>query len=119
MLKKRKRPKMGIRKAPQIRCPSHLAWIRQHCCAIALRHDCEGSIEAAHVRAGTDGGLGVKPSDIYTIALCREAHREQHQIGEPAFERKYSINMKKLAEMYAKKSPHKAKWEPPAEGDAA
>ena len=84
-----------------------------------MRHDCEGSTEAAHVRSFTDGGMGVKPSDIYSISLCALAHREQHTIGEPAFERKYRIDMRKLAEFFERRSPHRAKWVKPAEGDAA
>lgn len=45
--------------------------------------------ECAHVRMGTDGGMGIKPSDRYTVPLCKWCHRlgpkSQHQIGEPAF----------------------------------
>lgn len=45
--------------------------------------------ECAHVRMGTDGGAGLKPSDRYTVPLCAKCHRTasdaQHRIGEPAF----------------------------------
>lgn len=41
--------------------------------------------ECAHVRMGTDGGMGLKPSDRYTCPLCHTCHARQHQIGEPTF----------------------------------
>jgi hypothetical protein len=79
------------------------------CCAEDLS-PCFGRIEAAHVRIGTDGGMGVKPSDIYTIPLCTGAHAEQHAIGEPAFARKYGIDMRRIADELARVSPHRKKW---------
>lgn len=110
--KRRRHQSMGLREEVQIRCPSHLSWIRGHCCAIDGKngHICSGKIEAAHVRTGTDGGLSVKPSDTFTIPLCAEAHREQHQIGEPAFERKYQFKMLDTANKLSSISPHKHKW---------
>lgn len=112
--KRRKAPSFGLRETPQIRCVGHLTWVRGHCCAIQDKagHTCNGKIEAAHVRTGTDGGMSVKPSDTWTIPLCGEGHREQHLIGEPAFERRYAINMKKIAAELATKSPHRRRWEP-------
>lgn len=56
--------------------------------------------------------MGVKPSDRWTISLCGGPdghHAEQHRIGEPSFEKKYAINMKALAEEFARKSPHAPK----------
>ena len=110
---RRKKPKLGLRKVPQIRRPSHLTWLRGHECAIAGRngHACEGRIEAAHVRAGTDGGLGVKPSDCWTLPLCTSAHALQHQIGEAEFERRYGIDMKAIASALWARSPHRRKVE--------
>lgn len=108
--KRRKAAKMGVKDAPQVRCPGHLKWIRGHECAIASKHDCAGRIEAAHVRSGTDGGLGVKPSDYWTLPLCSDAHRRQHDIGEKQFEREFEINMKDIAKRFAAASPHRFKW---------
>jgi hypothetical protein len=105
--RRRKREPLGLKEATVIRCASHLTWLRGCTCAIEKRG---GKIEAAHVRTGTDGGIGLKPSDTYAIPLCAEAHREQHQIGEPAFERRYGIDMRELAESHAAKSPHRKKW---------
>ncbi|WP_376959691.1 hypothetical protein ABNQ39_07210 [Azospirillum sp. A26] len=62
-------------------------------------------IEAAHVRTGTDGGVGMKPSDKWSISLCKDHHAEQHNIGEPAFERRHAIDMKALAREFAAASP--------------
>jgi hypothetical protein len=63
-------------------------------------------IQACHVRRGTDGGMGLKPSDGFTIPLCASHHRAQHQVGERRFEEQHSLNMRALAEFYAKASPH-------------
>ena len=82
--RRRKAPKMGAREEQQIRCPSHMAWVRGHEC-LALDETCSDRIEAAHVRTGTDGGMGVKPSDCYVVPLCSFHHRLQHSIGEGAF----------------------------------
>lgn len=89
------------------RCPAHTGWVTKHACSVP---DCNGlPIEAMHVRNGTNGGTGVKPTDDWTISGCRAHHQEQHQIGEPAFERKYGIDMKDLARAFAAKSPHRPK----------
>lgn len=66
-------------------------------------------IECAHVRNGTDGGTGIKPGDAWSWSACRDHHSEQHQIGEPAFERKYGLNLKALAAEFFRKSPHRHK----------
>lgn len=55
--------------------------------------------------------MGVKPSDAWTVSLCRDHHSEQHRIGEPAFERAAGIDLKKLAAEFAIKSPHWRKME--------
>lgn len=118
--KRRKRQRAGIRKPSQIRCPQHLVFVRFHGCSIfdlegilyrephfirTKIHACEGKVEAAHVRTGTDGGMALKPGDNWTIPLCAKAHREQHQIGERAFERRYGISMKAIAKGLASLSP--------------
>lgn len=112
--KKRKRERFGTRETTQVRCPGHLQFVRLHECSISGHlHACFGRIEAAHCRLGTDGGMGVKPSDTWTIPLCTGAHAEQHRIGEAAFERKYGIDMKKIATDLARTSPHRMKWMKP------
>lgn len=109
-LKRRKPEPMGTRESVQIRSPGHLAWVRGFECSVINRraaHECFGRSEAAHVRTGTDGGTGLKPGDNWVIPLCSEAHREQHQIGEAAFERLYGIDMKAIASALWKRSPHR------------
>lgn len=109
MLQRRKAPKHGLREAPQIRSPGHLAWVRGHVCAVE-NADCQGKIEAAHVRIGTDGGTGVKPSDCYAIPLCFAHHTMQHSMGERSFEAAHNISMRKIADELWQKSPHRLKF---------
>jgi hypothetical protein len=113
---RRRKPKpMGCNSPPQIRNASHLKWIRGHECSVAYigntAYFCDGRVEAAHVRTGTDGGMSVKPSDCWTIPLCSAHHREQHNIGEVQFERDHGIDMYEIAEQLWKLSPHRHKSE--------
>lgn len=86
-------------------CPGHRAWVRKHHCSVPR---CSHTpIECAHVRNGTDGGTSLKPSDKWVVSLCAFHHREQHQIGERAFEQRYSIELLALAQEFAKRSPHR------------
>lgn len=115
--KKRKRPKMNCKPPSVIRSPGHLAWVRKRDCACrgVGFYDCNlgdnNRVEAAHVRTGTDGGTSIKPSDCWVIPLCAAHHRQQHQIGESAFEKQYNINMKELAKTLWDFSPHRIKYE--------
>ena len=85
-------------------CAAHRAWVRHHRCSV---RGCRGlPIECAHVRRGTDGGLGLKPSDKWTVSLCQVHHLEQHQIGEEAFEAKHDLSLIELAAEFAKRSPY-------------
>jgi len=91
------------------RSPAHRAWVRGHQCSVP---GCaEMPIECAHVRNGTDGGTGIKPSDRWCLSLCRDHHAEQHRLGEPLFERLHGIDMKKLAAEFFGASPHRFKLE--------
>lgn len=88
------------------RSPGHRNFVRGHaCCSCGSTT----AIECAHVRTGTDGGMGQKPSDKWTISLCKTCHARQHQIGEGPFERRHGIDMKALAMEFLAKSPHKHK----------
>jgi hypothetical protein len=91
---------------PTRECPAHRAWVRRHHCCVP---GCTNRpIECAHVRRNTDGGTAMKPSDRWTISLCRHHHIEQHRLGEAAFEGLYKIDMRELAEEFARRSPHRA-----------
>jgi hypothetical protein len=60
----------------------HLAFVRQLPCVACGN---AAPSEAAHVRTGTDGGVGVKPADRYAVPLCTACHAKQHRIGELSF----------------------------------
>lgn len=69
---------------------SHREFVgRRICLACGRVPTIEEPNECGHVRMGTDGGGGLKPSDRYTVPLCSWCHRlgpkAQHQVGEPAF----------------------------------
>lgn len=101
-----RKPAVSRKADERRRCPGHRKWVRGHACAVCGTFT---AIECAHVRTGTDGGTGVKPSDQWCISLCRDHHAEQHQVGERAFEQRHGINMKELAAEFARKSPHRSK----------
>ena len=107
--KKRERQRSGIARAPQREWPRHRKHIRTLECSVP---GCElqrfAVIECAHVRHETDGGTAIKPADWWTLPLCAVHHRQQHEIGEPAFERKYAIDLKALALALSRRSPDKA-----------
>ncbi len=99
--KKRKRPRMGSRvDSGPIRCPAHLRDIRRRECLLTGKsgHQCEGRVRACHLRQGTDGGTGTKPSDCWTWPGCDGAHAEQHRIGEPRFQAKYALDLRATCE---------------------
>ena len=60
----------------------HLDFVRQLPCVACGK---AAPSEAAHVRTGTDGGVGAKPADRYTVPLCAACHAKQYRIGELAF----------------------------------
>lgn len=100
MLRRRKVKPMKVKDSEIIRSEAHKQFVRGFVCAIFDKagHECEGKIECAHVRVGTDGGTSLKPSDCWCIPLCAAGHREQHAVGERSFETKYGIRMKEIAE---------------------
>ena len=112
--KRRTRPRMMAPKedAP-IRRQSHLKWVRGHNC-VCVEIDptgCGGKIEAAHVRRGTDGGIGSKPGDNWTYPGCSNHHQEQHRVGEQTFELTYKLDLKAIAERLWRISPARVAYE--------
>jgi hypothetical protein len=61
---------------------AHLAFVRQLPCVACGK---AAPSDAAHVRTGTDGGTGIKPTDRYTVPLCAACHAKQHRVGELTF----------------------------------
>jgi hypothetical protein len=51
----------------------------------------------------------MKPSDRFSLSLCRRHHAEQHRLGEPTFQERYGIDLYELASEFARRSPHKRK----------
>ena len=47
----------------------------------------------------------MKPSDRWTVSLCRLHHLEQHEIGETAFQVKHDVDLVELAKEFALRSP--------------
>ena len=92
------------------RSSGHRTFVRKHGCCVP---GCAATyIECAHVRNGTDGGTGQKPSDKWCISLCggpEGHHAEQHRIGEPSFAKQYGIDLKALAMAFLAASPHRSK----------
>jgi hypothetical protein len=72
---------MMIPKNKPIRNKAHLEFIRGLSCCVCGRFPCD----AAHVRSGTGGGMGIKPGDNFTIPMCRPCHQKQHYVGEKNF----------------------------------
>lgn len=105
--RRRVREPMMPERATQREFPRHRKFIRSlQCCIAICRSDSMGlRTECAHVRHETDGGAGLRPSDWWTLPLCFFHHAEQHAIGEPAFEKRYGINMKDIALGPARQSP--------------
>ncbi len=86
----RKLPKKAKRET-RFRSQRHLKHIRSHACVVC---DAEAPIEAAHVRLGSDGGMGSKPSDFYAVALCggpEGCHQRQHTMGERSFWARFDV----------------------------
>jgi hypothetical protein len=73
----RPKPKPHLRRRQQ-----HLTFVRQLPCVACGK---AAPSEAAHVRTGSDGGVGVKPGDCNAIPLCTTCHARQHRIGELTF----------------------------------
>ena len=72
---------MLIPKAKYVRDRKHRMFIASLPCLISNRDD----TQAAHIRKGNGGGVGLKPSDIYCVPLSVDQHRLQGEIGEVGF----------------------------------
>lgn len=101
--KRKTRSRKGSHRKSPNRWPAHLRWVRTHPCSVP---GCEHPSQAAHVRMGTGGGMGLKPGDQFTCPLCPSHHREQHQIGHRAFNEKYDVDLLAIAQELAVASPY-------------
>jgi hypothetical protein len=62
--------------------PKHRAFINGLPCCVTGK---AAPSECAHVRSGTDGGTGIKPSDKFTVPLAHAEHARQHRVGEARY----------------------------------
>ena len=96
------RPRSGILRGPRREWPRHRAWVRRHACVVP---NCQViPVQFAHIRSAANSGKSLKPADWYGVSMCWEHHREQHQIGQPAFERRYGLDLFALAAEFAQRS---------------
>lgn len=79
----KKWPASGKARQNQRRKAAHLAFVRKLSCVACGRAG--ETIQPAHVRTGTDGGMGLKPSDRHVVPLCALCHARQHRVGELTF----------------------------------
>jgi hypothetical protein len=89
----------------RLRSPSHLAAVRKFLCIAFERKECEGKIEACHVRdVAPLGHGGAKPDDTFVVAMCRRHHRESEK-REGAWGREMGLDVLALALEFASQSP--------------
>lgn len=96
------------RRESRWRSPAHLSFVRSHQCIV--KGCTRNPIEAAHIRLGSDGSMGAKPSDYYAVSMCGGLdghHAESHRIGERSFEKRYSLDLLELANLFGEASPKK------------
>ncbi len=68
---------------------AHRDFVRGHACSMC---GVTSGVQFAHVRIGSDAGMGRKPSDFYGVSLCGKCHNgEQHLIGEASFWLTYTV----------------------------
>lgn len=103
---KRQRERSGILREPRREWPRHRRFIRSFSCCVP---GCaETPIQVAHIRSAANSGTGIKPHDSSAVPMCVAHHYRQHQIGQPAFEKTYGVNLAALATELMRKSPDKA-----------
>jgi hypothetical protein len=97
---------------PKRRNPEYCAWIREQPCILSGRKRAEipgelighawhptfcgfigGPVQVCHVKTRGAGG-----NDLGNVLpMCAGAHDEQHCIGIPAFQKRWGINLAKIA----------------------
>ncbi len=110
----RRIPKQSKR-ALRWRSPAHTSWVRGFACCVCGSMT---NIEAAHVRLGSNTGLGQKPDDWRTVPLCAGphsnadgqlgCHNRQHVIGEATFWLNAKIDPEALIRELIAASPKRA-----------
>lgn len=112
MLPPRKQKNSG-KQDQRKRSPAHRAWVRGFECCNPKCDTPDEPIECAHVRIGGHGGMGFKPSDALTIALCRSCHSRSHSVGDQTFQTETGLGLFDMAREFYRKSPHRHKLDDP------
>lgn len=89
------------------RSKDHLEWVATLSCIVRDIGfgGCRGGIEAAHLRIGTDGAAGEKPSDYFVSPQCAAHHRVSHLTGERSFWDGLALDPVKFVLRLATRSP--------------
>jgi len=106
-LTRRKPPKSGIkRNTDTVKSRGHDQWIRGFPCAVQ-NSDCWEKIDAHHVLT-----RGAGNGDDKLVPLCRFHHAQWHDMGRETFDKRYGVNLLKLAaELWQRDTYHRLKWE--------
>ena len=84
----------------------HRDYVRTFAC---VKCNSMSAIEVAHVRLGSDAGMSRKPSDYFTVSLCKPCHTRQHSEGERTFW--HGKNVAAIMEAFCQTSPAKREIE--------
>lgn len=85
---------------------AHLKFVRSRACSVC---GSTVNVEAAHVRLGSNAGIGRKPDDYRAVSLCGGldgCHQRQHTVGEATFWK--GRDVEDLIEAFCKASPKAA-----------
>lgn len=106
-LTRRKPPKSGIkRNTDRVESRGHCQWLRGFDCVVS-GDGCGGVIEIHHVVTRGAGG-----GDDTAVPLCSIHHEEWHKAGRETFDKRYGVNLLKLAaELWQRDTYHRLKWE--------
>jgi hypothetical protein len=86
----RRAPRKRLGYRGPVRNSAYRLWIRSLPSVVSGCWPCE----AAHT--GSDGGTGIKASDLSCVPLADFEHREYHQIGKVRFALKYGLDFEAL-----------------------
>ena len=86
------------------RSKAHLRFVATMPCVICSKQPCQ----AAHIRYGYAGAMGLKPGDNLVVPLCPDHHRQQHasDLGERGWWAHQHIDPIKEAEKLWARSPY-------------
>jgi hypothetical protein len=105
------------KRATRWKSQAHRTFVcREFTCAFC--GEVELNREPAHVRIGSNAGMGEKPDDWRCVPLCggpAGCHATQHKIGERTFwadyEKRHGQSVEQLIESLIKVSPRRAEIE--------